>query len=142
MEIERKFLIKTMPELGGYPFRKIEQGYISVDPVIRIRRTDDRFTLTVKGKGLLAREELNLPMSAESYRALVTKVEGRFIKKTRYLIPDGEYTIELDVFDDGLVLAEVEFPTVDAAGAYSPPEWLGEDVTGRPEYSNSYMSRH
>lgn len=35
-------------------------------------------------------------------------------------------TIELDVFSgvyDGLILAEVEFPTVEEAEAFVPPEW-------------------
>ena len=42
MEIERKFLIHTLPEnLETYPHKEIAQGYICTDPVVRIRRSDD-----------------------------------------------------------------------------------------------------
>ena len=141
MEIERKFLLKSLPPLEGFPKKHIEQAYLSTEPVIRVRNTDGRHTLTVKGAGLMAREELNLPLTEESYRRLLTKAEGRIIRKTRVLIPDGAYTIELDLFEDGLRLAEVEFPTLEAAEAYTPPPWLSEDVTGDRRYCNSEMSK-
>ena len=40
-----------------------------------------------------------------------------------------------------LIIAEVEFPTVEAANAFVPPEWFGEDVTEDPAYSNSNLSK-
>ena len=62
MEIERKFLINSLPaDLNSYPFHLIEQGYLNTDPVVRVRRQDEEFYLTYKGKGFLAREEYNLP---------------------------------------------------------------------------------
>ena len=58
MEIERKFLILRLPEhLDDYPKQRIEQAYLSVDPVVRIRRLDESYILTCKGEGLLVREE-------------------------------------------------------------------------------------
>ena len=65
MEIERKYLIEAaeMPEnCLSYPFLQIEQAYLSVDPVVRIRRQDDSFYLTYKSRGKMAREEYNLPI--------------------------------------------------------------------------------
>ncbi|HCT92068.1 MAG TPA: adenylate cyclase, partial [Lachnospiraceae bacterium] len=60
MEIERKFKIRQLPEdLGSYPFHKIEQAYLCVDPVVRIRRQDDQYILTYKSSGMMAREEYN-----------------------------------------------------------------------------------
>ncbi len=39
MEIERKFLIKELPEnLSSYKCLVIEQAYLCTEPVIRIRR--------------------------------------------------------------------------------------------------------
>ena len=52
MEIERKFLISSLPPLDSCPFHVLEQGYLSTDPVIRVRREDDEYYLTYKGKGL------------------------------------------------------------------------------------------
>ena len=146
MEIERKFLIRELPsDLDSYESHEIEQGYVSTDPVIRIRRFDERYILTVKGPGRLSREEFELTISAESYARLKTKVEGRVISKTRTMIPftDG-LTIELDHFHEpmaGLYLAEVEFPDEEAASSFTPPAWFGEDVTGVEMYYNSAMSR-
>ena len=147
MEIERKFLIKELPEnLSQYAFHTLEQGYLNTDPVVRVRREDDDFYLTYKGKGFLAREEYNLPLNAEAYAHLIEKADGNIIRKKRYLIPiEGSgLTIELDVFDapfSPLILAEVEFESIEQAQAFVPPEWFGEDVTENREYSNSYLSR-
>lgn len=72
MEIERKFLVDTPPD--GYescPFHEIEQAYLCTDPVVRIRKEDESFYLTYKSKGLMAREEYNLPLTKESYSHLL-----------------------------------------------------------------------
>ena len=64
MEIERKFLIKQIPEgCTSFPCRQIEQAYLNTDPVVRVRRDNDDYYLTYKGKGLLSREEYNLPLN-------------------------------------------------------------------------------
>ena len=58
LEIERKFLVKQIPEgCTSFPCRQIEQAYLNTDPVVRIRRDNDDYYLTYKGKGLLSREE-------------------------------------------------------------------------------------
>ena len=146
MEIERKFLPKELPaHLESYEMHRIEQGYLNTDPVVRIRRSDDDYYLTYKSRGLLAREEYNLPLNAKSYEHLKPKADGRVIEKKRYLIPlDTGLTVELDVFDGDLaplVLAEVEFESEEEAKAFVPPAWLGRDVTFDPHYHNSTMSR-
>lgn len=145
MEIERKYRAASLPEhLQDFPFHQIEQAYLCTEPVVRIRREDNDFYLTYKGRGLLAREEYNLPLTEESYRHLLAKADGIILTKKRYLIPYGDYTIELDLFEgvyQGLVLAEVEFPTEEAAMAFTPPDWFGEDVTFSGEFQNSRLSK-
>lgn len=140
MEIERKFLVNLRDiDLNEYKRHEIMQGYICKDPVIRVRLEDDNMYLTVKGKGLLTREELNLPLSKEAFDDLIKKTDGKYIRKTRYLIPYDTHTIELDVFHEkleGLIIAEVEFETVDAANAFVAPEWFLEDVTNDSQYQN------
>ena len=148
MEIERKFTIKNVPDnLESYPVKHIEQAYLNTDPVVRVRREGDKFFLTYKGKGLLAREEYNLDLNEESYYHLCAKADGNVISKNRYYIPlenpkfnengpkppaDYVLTIELDVFEapfDPLVIAEVEFGSTEAAESFIPPDWFYEDVT-------------
>lgn len=148
MEIERKYLIKkeNLPNnFMDYPSHKIEQGYLCTSPVVRIRRQDDEYYLTYKSKGLMSREEYNLPLTEEAYLHLKPKADGIVISKTRYLIPEkNNLTIELDIFHDvydGLILAEVEFATEIDANNYLPPEWFGEDVTFSSQYHNSTLSQ-
>ena len=148
MEIERKFLIEKAPDdYCSYPCRRIEQAYLCTSPVVRIRRDNEDYYLTYKGKGLLAREEYNLPLTEEAYHHLLTKADGLVLTKKRYMSPlasSSSLTIELDVFEgdyQGLILAEVEFPTEEEARAFTPPEWFARDVTFSGEYQNSRLSQ-
>lgn len=160
MEIERKFTIKTMPEnYRKYPCHDIEQAYLNIDPVVRVRKEDEHYYLTYKGSGMLAREEYNLELNEKSYYHLRSKADGNVISKKRYLIPlesprfkkgssmppaDYALTIELDIFGEpfsSLVMAEVEFGSKTAAESFIPPDWFGEDVTYNENYHNSNLSR-
>ena len=92
----------------------------------------------------MAREEYNLPLNQSSYEHLLPKADGICISKKRYLIPWDSYTIELDVFEKSLaplIIAEVEFPSVEEANAFTPPDWFDQDVTKDPAYHNSNLSR-
>ena len=144
MEIEKKFLIRSLPDLSKYSYHKISQAYLNTDPVVRIRKQDDDYYLTYKGKGMMAREEYNLPLNAASYAHLSTKADGNVISKTRYLIPlDNGLTAELDVFDapfESLQMLEVEFESIEPANTFTPPDWFGKEVTNDHRYHNSYLS--
>lgn len=164
MEIERKFTVTKLPDdLESYPCRVIEQAYLNTDPVVRIRREDDSYYLTYKGKGLMAREEYNLPLNEDSYYHLREKADGNVILKKRYVIPivepkfDMTYLsatkknidqislqVELDIFEPPfapLIIAEVEFPDEETARAFQMLDWFGQDVTNDPAYHNSNLSR-
>lgn len=147
MEIERKYLVKKLPQdFASYPKQKISQGYLNTQPVVRIRRSNEDYYLTYKGDGLMAREEYNLPLNEKAYHHLIPKIDGYLIEKTRYLIPllNG-LTAELDVFEGSLsplCLVEVEFASIEEANAFVAPEWFGEDVTYSGKYHNSYLSEH
>lgn len=145
MEIERKFLIQSIPfDLTPYSHAEIEQGYLSTAPVLRIRRWNDTYFFTYKSAGLMSREEVELPLTAEAYQHLVPKCDGTCISKTRYQIPEKHgYVIELDCFHnafEGLIIAEVEFPSEAAAMDYPIPNWFTCEVTMEPVFHNSQMS--
>jgi len=146
MEIERKYLVKTLPEnLNQYECLAIEQAYLNREPVIRIRKQNEDYILTYKGKGMMIREEYNLPLDRASYEHLREKADGKVITKKRYLIPiENHLKIELDIFEGfhkGIILAEVEFPDEKTCHSFCPPDWFGEEVTMREEYHNNYMSQ-
>ena len=147
MEIERKFLPEKLPfDLEAYPSSRIEQAYLCVRPVVRIRREDQSYYLTYKSSGTLSREEYNLPLTSEAYAHLRKKADGNILEKKRYLLPlpgRPDLTIEMDVFEgvfSGLILAEVEFKSEEDALSFTPPEWFGRDVTWSGEYQNSRLS--
>ncbi len=145
MEIERKYLADPGSlTLSDYKHKELSQGYLSVDPVIRIRRSDDSYILTVKSGGLLKREEFEIDLTEEQYLRLSKKADGTFISKTRYLIPYLDHTIELDIFHealDGLIYAEVEFDSEEEAAAFTPPAWFLREVTDDGSYTNAALSR-
>ncbi len=145
MEIEYKYLVDKIPfELDNFTKLEIKQGYISVDPVIRVRQSNNDFILTIKGKGNFIREEFELPLSKEQFDKLWCKVETKKIDKTRYIIPiDGKYSAELDIYKEeleGLLTVEVEFESEEDAESFSPPNWFGENVTMKNDYKNSSLS--
>ncbi len=148
MEIERKYLITEIPfSLSDVKKDHIIQAYICTDPVIRLRKKNDDYILTVKSRGLLAREETELPLTPESFDHLMKKTEGICIKKTRCNIPlpcgSKELLIELDLFAgdyEGLRMAEVEFASVKESEEFTPPAWFGKEVTGDPRFYNSWLS--
>lgn len=150
MEIERKYLIdrdKIPFHPANYPCRRIEQGYLCTKPVVRIRQDQEDYILTYKSKGLMAREEYNLPLTKNAYLHLREKADGRLITKDRYVIPlspDSPLLIELDFFHgdlEGLILAEVEFPNLLSAESFKAPDWFGEDVTHSSRFHNSNLSK-
>ena len=146
MEIERKFLIKKLPEnLETYPHHHITQAYLCTEPVIRIRQKDSKYILTYKSAGLLSREEIEMPLTKDSFEHLLKKADGMIIEKERYCIPlENELTIELDIFErdlKGLILAEIEFRDEETALACEMEDWFSKDVTMDSAYHNSTISK-
>lgn len=155
MEIERKFEIRYLPgDLSEYPCKNIEQGYLCRKPTLRIRKSNEDYILTYKMKlepkgsgevSPLVNEEVELPLTKESFENLLKKIEGNIISKKRYLIPleDG-LTAELDVFGGclkGLIFVEVEFPDEKTAVEFVLPDWFGKDLSADKRFSNYHLAQ-
>lgn len=144
-EIEKKFLVKQLPNLENYEKQYIKQGYISTNPVLRIRQKNDKYIFTFKGKGTLQRIELEQELSKEEFDNLWQKVEGEPIIKTRYIIPlENGLKAELDIYEGNLLgfkNVEVEFETIEQANDFVAPDWFGEDITNNIKYTNAYLSK-
>ena len=149
MEIERKFLVLTLPaDLSRHSSHEIAQGYLALTPEgveVRVRRKGGKHFLTVKHGPGLSRIEVELPLAAGDFDTLWPLTEGRRLRKTRHEIPwrDGR-TVELDVYADrleGLWVAEVEFDDEASARAFEPPDFFGREITGDPEYRNEKLAR-
>jgi adenylate cyclase len=148
VEIERKFLVTGEPEGEPSETWHIEQGYLALadehgGAEVRLRRVEDELFLTVKGGTGRTRVEEEIRVDRDVLESLWPLTEGRRIRKTRYEIPHGELTIDLDVFEgglEGLRIAEVEFPDEQGADSFEPPDWFGEEVTGKRKYLNETLA--
>ncbi len=146
-EIERKFLVHRLPaNLTSCPRNEISQGYlVSLDDglQVRLRKSGERYSLTFKRGTGNVREEREVELTASQFDVLWPATEGKRLVKTRYEIPFGDRVVEIDMYHDrheGLVVAEVEFDEEAAAKNFQPPDWLGDDVTGDPRYSNQLLA--
>ena len=148
MEIERKWMVAGWPE--GLPMTedyRMDQGYISVRPTVRIRREalqggPTALVLCFKGEGTLSREEIETEIDAELFARLEPLTGKPLIHKERrgYALPRG-LTLEVNCVDPDLPTAfwyaEVEFATEAQALAWDPAsaglgQYLSDECTGKP----------
>ncbi|MBP5668557.1 MAG: CYTH domain-containing protein [Salinivirgaceae bacterium] len=146
-EIERKFLVAGEFRQFATAEYRICQGYLSSDPqrTVRVRIKGDKGYLTIKGASTadgLSRFEWEKEIAVSEAEMLLKLCLPGAIEKTRYIVPFGGLTFEVDEFfgeNAGLVMAEVELES--ATQQVSLPEWLGQEVTGDKRYYNSYLSQ-
>ncbi len=146
-EIERKFLVRSDAFMAqATTHYEIMQGYLCKEPgkTIRVRIRDTRAFLTIKSSRLregLAKFEWEREIDLADAQEMMQLCLPGAISKTRYIIPtNNDRKWEVDVFHgrlDGLVLAELELG--DEHETFDRPEWLGEEVTGQPQYYNANM---
>ena len=135
-EIERKFIVTNLPPIiKEQPKKEIEQGYLALDPEgkeVRLRQANQLYSLTVKTAGGLQRQEYEISLSQTQFEVLWEATQDRRIRKDRYVLQQNNLLIEVDIYHQplqGLIVAEVEFETVEAANNYQKEPWMGEEVT-------------
>ena len=148
VEIERKFLITSDAfKQASYKKNYIKQGFLNSDKnrVVRVRITDEKAFLTIKGasnKNGTSRYEWEKEISTTEATELLLLCEEGIIEKYRYLIKENNHTYEVDDFlgeNKGLVVAEIELENENEQ--FSKPNWLGKEVTGIVKYYNSNLSK-
>lgn len=144
LEIEHKYLVKN----DNYKALATEsvlirQGYLSRVPerTVRVRIKGDRGFLTVKGKNDGAvRAEFEYEVPLEDACRMLSLCVPPLLEKVRHLVPYAGHLWEVDEFlgaKAGLVTAEIELR--EESEPYEKPDFIGENVTGRPEYYNSNL---
>lgn len=139
-EWERTFLARLVPvEVRDVTPVRLLDVYIPVDssvhPRLRLRRSDDTFSLTKKLPSrpgdASAHDEQTIPLSQEEFDCMA-QVSDRRIHKERYTIElDGNHC-DVDVFSgglEGLVLMDFEFESEVAKNTFVPPEVCLAEVT-------------
>ncbi len=149
VEIERKFLVVSNDyKKEAHKKNRIVQGFLNTDPfrTVRVRVKEDQGFLTVKGMGSengTTRFEWEREIPVNEAEALLKLAEPGAIDKIRYEVQVGEHLFEVDEFfgdNEGLVVAEIELTDEDEN--YERPAWLGEEVTGQPQYYNAQLSKN
>jgi len=146
-ERERKWLVPEMPAVLPKGTR-LRQGYLASTDELSVRVRDagtKGCTVTIKSGSGSTRTELEWTIARDVFERLWPLTGGERVSKTRYELPSGDHTIELDVFDEklaGLVYAEVEFTSEEAMASYEAPDWFGADVTEDGRYTNASLARH
>lgn len=147
-EIERKFL------LVNNDWRKeitrqvlMRQGYLSgtEKASVRVRVAGDKASLNIKSATLnITRKEFEVDLPVDDAHEMLNLLcEQPLIEKTRYYVPNGLHTWEIDVFsgdNDGLVVAEIELQ--DEQEPFNKPAWLGKEVSDDPRYYNVCLVKH
>lgn len=163
VEIERKFLVAS-DDWSADVRRSVRmhQGYFRTAPesTVRVRliesmsprteatesaRSERRGVLTIKGRpagGVRPEFEYTIP-PADVERMLDLFCGDRSVEKVRHYVAHTGDEWVVDVFEgrnEGLTLAEIELDDPDAS--IERPDWLGEEVTDDPTYTNAELARH
>ncbi|NME83321.1 CYTH domain-containing protein [Clostridium sp. SM-530-WT-3G] len=167
MEIERKWLfnIDDVPTELSKTITDYKQGYISIEPEVRIRKrivknlvtmenSKETYALCIKGNGTLTRHEIQKDITEQEYKELQEVgniTEDMMISKHYYAIPivcdnNKIYRLTVGVVDadtpNEFCYGEIEFDTEEEAKAFNPPDWFGEDVTEDYSYKmKNYWKR-
>jgi adenylate cyclase len=146
IEVERKWLVPTPPDLPAHQGKNVIQGYIAVaedGTEVRLRQIGEQFFQTVKSEGGLVRGEIEVELSKQQFDVLWPATAGRRLEKTRYSVPWAGKTVEVDVYHGslvGLVVAEVEFTSVSESAQFTPPPWVESEVTEDDTYKNVHLA--
>lgn len=152
IEIERKFLVDpngfAMGTLVGFlaqaHVQVLDQGYMSDKPAVRIRTSEDKAWITIKGKADVtqrARAEFEYEIPRADGLELLEMCRWR-LSKVRYTLKLGSDVWEVDAFTGrhkGLYLAEIELESADQH--FVRPSWLGAEVTTDKRYSNASLAQ-
>lgn len=148
IETERKFLVTGEFKSQASKSYRIIQGYLCSVPerTVRVRIMDTSAFLTIKGKSNLSglsRFEWEKEIPVDEAQELMKICEPGIIEKKRYEVVYRGQCFEVDEFfgeNEGLILAEIELENEEQT--VLKPDWLGEEVTGKPEYYNAMLRKN
>lgn len=154
IEIERKFLLaddswradieRSEPMAQGYLIgaQALRDGAARAS--VRTRIAGDQAWLNIKAATPgIARTEFEYPIPAADARTLLDTLCDGVLEKVRHHVRVDGVLFEIDEFNgdnDGLIVAEVELPAVDAS--FPRPSWLGREVSALLRYYNVNLIAH
>jgi CYTH domain-containing protein len=156
IEIERKFLLKSLPNIKADDKFVINQYYLKNKSNIWERartyhseKSGDSYIHTIKKQisksvNLEDENEMSELEFLDFKKKCEDSINSKFISKERYIYNDGDLKWEVDVFGNGynLVIAELEIPK--KSFRIKIPDFIHDvlliEVTGLKQFSNKFLS--
>ena len=152
IEIERKFLVTGDGwRAATEGCEEMAQGYLNDQDAVasgrerasvRVRLEGTQARLNIKSRAVgHTRQEFEYPLPVDDAEALLALCAGGLVRKRRHLVRHAGWRWEVDEFlgaNAGLVVAEIELPSADAA--FARPDWVGAEVTDCLRYYNQVLS--
>jgi CYTH domain-containing protein len=141
-EHELRFVCSTPQNLSSFPSKNIYQGYIHVDAEkqVRVRIVPDTEEATMCVKFMndgFSRDEFEAPLSFEEGLELFNKCKFQ-LRKVRYRLTTEEgLPIDLDIYEDGKIIGEIELPSLDTT--FTKPAFFIKQATDY-EYTNYHYA--
>jgi len=148
-EIERKYLLSSLPkDLETIETSEIHQIYLATgEEEVRIRKIisndEHKYTMTYKKGSGLSREEIEFDISKGTYTQLSRKGKPLMKERTKYQL--GNHILEVDIYQNfvlkanELIVAEIEFESIEEAGAFVTPTWFKREVTEDKAFKNQSL---
>jgi CYTH domain-containing protein len=141
-EIERRFLVKPehLPHILRTGGTTLSQGYLSLDPVVRVRASETEAWITVKSRTTgISKQEYEYPIPVSDAWSMLELCQNK-LTKTRRTLRLGNHVWEVDEFHDnlsGLWIAEIELSNPDEV--FEIPNWIDKEVSSDARYFNSSL---
>ena len=155
VEIERKFLVdvkqveQMLAEHRIRPYPMAQAYFFKNENInMRVRITenimgDDVAVLCIKGRSgssNVERSEFEYTIPVADAQEMIVTLPNTQLSKTRFIVPAGNHSWEIDFFDcmNGLVVAEIELSSIDEQ--FDIPSWVTEEVTDDVQYLNQNLA--
>ena len=152
-EIEKKYLVteESLLNLGLHRTKGkviIEQNYLAIgNEEVRIRKKvkddEDKYTLTIKIGSGLEREEIENEITKETYKQINSNISTKPIIKYRETVLIDDLTLEIDTYVNEefneLMVAEIEFNSIDEVNENILPNWAIQDITYDKSFKNQSL---
>lgn len=132
-EIERKYLIKQMPDLNNIKPIRYERYYIrdNVDNQVRVQKKDEKFELETKAKiNDIEYKKEKQEITEQEFLKLIKECKTVIIRDS-YLINENP-NITIKIYHgkyEGLIRAEIEFNNEYEYNNFKIPKWFGKDIS-------------
>ncbi|EKE06481.1 MAG: adenylate cyclase [uncultured bacterium] len=133
-EIERKFFIKTSPDISAITPWHSERFFLKGkdDTEERISKIQDKFYYDKKNViSAIERNREKKEITENEFNNLKSRAYGSTIRDTYLLSENPKITLQIYQGQfKGLIRAEVEFNSIEEADTFIPLSWMGKEITG------------